>query len=238
MAATGRSSTGPAKRRRVPWGTINRKQIVDAAERAVRTGSYEQLTIRSLAADLGISPMAVYHHVRDKDDLLDEVVDRLLARAWKPKADPGEWRAWVVEAADRLRRLLVGQPAALHVYLAHPVTSPAALARMDSVVAVLRRALENDQTAERAYAALHTYTVGFAALEASRSGWQPPQATAPPPSGTRSSRRHEVQRPISQKPEMVERLAAYTTADQFRHGLIYLLDGIEHDADKLANWVD
>jgi AcrR family transcriptional regulator len=52
------------------------------------------MTIRSLAADLGISPMALYHHVRDKDDLLDEVVDRLLVRAWKPRVDPTDGRAW------------------------------------------------------------------------------------------------------------------------------------------------
>jgi len=210
MVSTRRDSGAPAKRERVPWGTISRKQIVDAAERAVRAGSYEQMTIRSLAASLGVSPMTLYHHVRDKDDLLDEVVDRLLARAWRPRADPADWRNWLIEAADKLRRLLVDQPAALHVYLTHPVASPAALARMDSVMTVLRRALGDDQAAQRAYAAVHTHTVGFAALEASRAGWRPP---------------------VSQNPELVQRLAAYTTPDQFRQGLSYLLDGIEHSAN-------
>jgi TetR/AcrR family transcriptional regulator, tetracycline repressor protein len=214
----------------VPWGTINREQIVDAAERAVRSGGYEQMTIRGLAADLGVSPMALYHHVRDKDDLLDEVVDRLLARAWKPRADPSDWRAWIVEAADKLRHLLVGQPAALHVFLAHPVTSPAALARMDSVMANLRQALGDEQLAQRAYAAIHTYTVGFAALEASRSGWQLPEINQDqPPKGNSGHRRH-AERPVSQNPHLVQRLAAYTTPDQFREGLNYLLDGIDRHA--------
>jgi AcrR family transcriptional regulator len=44
------------------------------------------MTIRSLAAELGVAPMSLYRHVRNKDDLIDEVVDRLLARAWKPGA--------------------------------------------------------------------------------------------------------------------------------------------------------
>jgi TetR/AcrR family transcriptional regulator, tetracycline repressor protein len=196
----------------------------------VRRGGYEQMTIRSLAADLGISPMALYHHVRDKDDLLDDVVDRLLARAWKPRADPTDWRAWIVEAADKLRHLLVAQPAALHVYLAHPVTSPAALVRMDSVMAVLRQALGDEHSAQRAYAAIHTYTVGFAALEGSRSGWQPPQdrqATT-----ARTGRSRDPQRPLSENPDLVQRLAAYTTADQFRQGLNYLLDGIDRHANS------
>ena len=209
---------------RAPWGTINRDRIVDAAERAVRAGGYEQMTIRSLAADLGISPMALYHHVRDKDDLLDEVVDRLLTRAWKPRADPVDWRAWMTEAADKLRRLLVSQPAALHVYLTHPVVSPAAIARMDAVMDVLRQALGDEQAAQRAYAAIHTYTVGFAALEGSRSRWQPAQ----------DSQQHKAETshidhrsPGSESPDVVLRLAAYTTPDQFRQGLIYLLNGIE-----------
>jgi TetR/AcrR family transcriptional regulator, tetracycline repressor protein len=223
VAPAQRSSAAPRKTGRAPWGTINREQVVDAAERAVRAGGYQQLTIRSLAADLGVSPMALYQHVRDKDDLLDEVVDRLLARAWKPRADPSDWREWIVEAADRLRRLLVAQPAALHVYLTHPVTSPAALARMDSVMDVLRQALGDEQSAQRAYAAVHTYTLGFAALEGSRSRWRSPQDSEPSYAGT--SRR--TQRPVSEDPDLAQRLAAYTTPDQFLQGLNYLLDGID-----------
>lgn len=230
MASTAQGSPTPTKGGRVPWGTINRKQIVDAAERAVRAGGYEQLTIRSLAADLGVSPMALYHHVRDKDDLLDDVVDRLLARAWKPRADPAEWQTWLVEAADKLRQLLVAQPAALHVYLTHPVTSPAALARMDSVMTVLRQSLGDEQHAQRAYAAIHTYTVGFAALEASRSGWQTPQGAQPSVAAARSGRNQKAPGPVSQDPALVHRLAAYTTPDQFRQGLNYLLDGIENSS--------
>jgi AcrR family transcriptional regulator len=213
----------------VPWGTINREQIIDAAERAVRSGAYQQMTIRSLAADLGASPMALYHHVRDKDDLLDELVDRLLARAWKPKADPADWRQWIGEAAGRLRHLLVTQPAALHVYLAHPVTSPAALARMDSVMAVLRRALGDEQAAQRAYAAIHTYTIGFSALEASRAGWSIPQDISAPTSGTPGKSQRQANEPVSRDPDLVQRLAAYTTSDQFEQGLTYLLDGIDRD---------
>jgi AcrR family transcriptional regulator len=216
----------------VPWGTISREQIVDAAERVVRSGAYQQMTIRSLAADLGASPMALYHHVRDKDDILDEVVDRLLARAWKPKVDPADWQHWIFESAGRLRHLLVTQPAALHVYLDHPVTSPAVLARMDSVMAVLRRALGDEQAAQRAYAAIHTYTIGFSALEASRAGWSIPQAPSPLPGRTTRRNRRAAEEPVSHDPVLVQRLAAYTTSDQFEQGLSYLLDGIDRNTDK------
>lgn len=230
MAPAQRASATARKSRRAPWGTINREQIIDAAEAAVRRGGYPRLTIRGLASDLGVSPMALYHHVRDKDDLLDEVVDRLLARVWKPRADPGSWQAWIGEAADRLRRLLVTQPAALHVYLTHPVVSPAAIARMDSVMAVLRRALGDEQSAQRGYAAIHTYTVGFAALEASRLGWQPSNQRVPRALSASDQQPGGDQRPVSESPDVVHRLAAYTTPDQFRQGLAYLLDGLQREA--------
>jgi TetR/AcrR family transcriptional regulator, tetracycline repressor protein len=170
------------------------------------------MTIRSLAADLGVSPMALYHYVRDKDDLLDEVADRLLVRAWKPRADPANWKAWIVEAADKMRHFLVSQPAALHVYLAHPVTSPTAMARMNALMGVLSKALGDQQAAEQAYAAIHTYTIGFAALEASRAESEKNHPAARPPSDQRA-----------------ERLAAYTTPQQFTQGLHYLLAGILQD---------
>ena len=201
--------------RRAPRGTISREQIIDAAVRAVRTkGGYEQLTIRSLAADLGVAPMSLYGHVRDKNDLLDEVVDRLLARAWQPRGDVSDWKAWIAEAADKLHRFLVAQPAALHVYLTHPVVSPAAIARMEAIMKVLRNAIGDEQAARRAYAAIHTYTIGFAALEASRAGGlEAPQAVNEPSH--------------SDAGDLADQLAAYTTPRQFADGLRYLLEGLD-----------
>ena len=122
---------------RAAWGSISRDQVIDAAARAVREGRSDEMTIRSLAAELGVAPMSLYRHVRDKDDLFDEVTDRLLAEAWRPRARRNDWRQWTVEAADRLRALLVREPVALHVYLRHPVVSPAAIARMDAMLEVL-----------------------------------------------------------------------------------------------------
>jgi AcrR family transcriptional regulator len=180
--------------------------VIDAAAKLVATGGYEQLTIRSLAAELGVAPMSIYRHVQDKNDVLDEVVDRLLAKAWRPRGGEGNGRAWIAEAADLLRRFLVKQPAALHVYLSHPVVSPSAIARMEKMMAVLRRITGDDDESGRAYAAIQTYTIGFAALEASRSRRKPSDAEPDP---------------------LARQLATYTTPQQFAVGLEYLLQGID-----------
>jgi TetR/AcrR family transcriptional regulator, tetracycline repressor protein len=192
--------------RRAPWGTISREDIVRAAIEIVRAGGYQEMTIRGLAAELGVAPMSLYRHIRDKDDLLDEVVDRLLAPAWGPSAAEDDWQAWLIEAAAKLRHFLVTQPAALHVYLSHPVASPAAIERMNAMLDVLRRTGADEATAQRAYGALHTYTIGFAALEASRAGRAPDSE-------------EDANR-------LAQQLAAYTTTEQFMAGLRYLLAGI------------
>jgi AcrR family transcriptional regulator len=202
--AAPRGSSGPAGHP-LPRGTLSREDIIRAALRTVRAGGYEQLSIRSLAAELGVAPMSLYRHVLDKDDLLEEVVDRLLARRWRPAAPVADWQAWLIEAADKLRHFLVNQPAALHVYLRHPVVSSAAVKRMDAVMSVLRQAGADEQTARSAYGALHTYTVGFAAVEASRARRNPHR---------------------EQASDLNRQLAAYTSSEQFTAGVRYLLAGI------------
>lgn len=191
---------------RAAWGSLSRQEIVDAALAHVETAGFESLTIRGLSAQLGVAPMSLYRHVRDKDDLLDEVVDRLLERLRAPELASGDWRAAIGAAAEELRDLLVRHPAARHVYLLHPVVSPGALKRMNAMLEVLHRAGFDEYGAEHAYAAVQTYTIGFAALEASREGWHPPEREVGP---------------------IAARLAAYTTPQQFAEGLAALLDGIE-----------
>ncbi|MGH7641394.1 MAG: TetR/AcrR family transcriptional regulator [Candidatus Dormibacteria bacterium] len=190
---------------RAPWGSVSRESVIEAAVRVVDAGGYRDMSIRSLAADLGVAPMTLYRHVDDKNDLLDEVVDRLLARSWRPSLPRDDWRAWITQAADRLRRFLVRQPAALHVYLRHPVVSRAAVARMNAMMAVLRLGMGDEDRARRAYAAIHTYTLGFAALEAGRSRWTPGHDDGD---------------------GLAPELASYTSPRQFADGLRYLLDGI------------
>jgi hypothetical protein len=113
----------------------------------------------------------------------------------------------MVESAELLHRFLTDPSVVLHVYLRHPVTFPAGLTRMDTMLCVLIGGGLDDQQARRAYAAIHTY-VGFAALEASRANWTPPPGAD----------------------ATVEALAGFTSDAQFHAGLDFLLDGIDAGA--------
>jgi AcrR family transcriptional regulator len=49
-------------------GSISREDIVAAATGIVTAGGHEEMSVRSLAGSLGVAPMSLYWHIRDKDD--------------------------------------------------------------------------------------------------------------------------------------------------------------------------
>jgi AcrR family transcriptional regulator len=73
-----------------PRTTIDRQLIVDTAVALLRSEGLEQLTLRRLAADLGVSATAVYRHLRAKDELLELVVDSIYMMI-EPPAPRGHW---------------------------------------------------------------------------------------------------------------------------------------------------
>lgn len=83
----------------------------------------------------------------------------------------------------------------------------------------LRRFLVDQPAARRAYAAIHTYTIGFAALEASRAGGSEATKSGNEPSHSNTG-------------DLADQLAAYTTPRQFAEGLRYLLEGIDGVTDE------
>ena len=183
---------------------LSRELIVETAVELVAQA--DDVSIRDLAAQLEVSPMALYRHVDSKEDLLDDVVDRLLTDYWRPEVDPQDWRAWMVDAADRLRSFLVKRPAAIQVYLRRPVRSPVAMERMRKCLDVLRDGIGDDGRAHSAFAAVHSYTLGFAALESAR------EANPVADDAVADAVLHE--------------LVSYASPAQFHAGVRYLLDGV------------
>jgi len=190
--------------RRAPRGTLSRQRVIEAARALVAEKGFDALNMRSLAERLGVAPMSLYRHVAGKEEVVAELVDGLIAARWRPSGRERQWERWVVAAADRLRALLVEEPAVLATYLSRPVASPAAVERMERMVAVLTTGLGSKAAARRAYAIIHTFTLGFATLQAARS---------------RSQHRPSGQREAE--------LASFTTDAQFRKGLETIIAGLK-----------
>ncbi len=70
---------------------LSRDRIVVAATALADAGGFESLSMRNLAEDLDAAPMALYRHVANKEDLLDDMVDVVFAEMYAP-AIAGNWK--------------------------------------------------------------------------------------------------------------------------------------------------
>ena len=89
---------------------LSRERILDAAETIVADGGLEGLSMRRLAGELGVGTMSLYHYVKDKGELLDELGDRVLTGLDLPP-EGAEWLPAVRTLALSMRRIAVAQPA-------------------------------------------------------------------------------------------------------------------------------
>jgi AcrR family transcriptional regulator len=85
---------------------VSRDQLVDAAIALMREKPDEPLTVARVAEEAGVSPMALYRHFRDRDELVDEVVGRLLTERNAAIPQDAPWqeqlRIWVLGGLEYL----------------------------------------------------------------------------------------------------------------------------------------
>lgn len=146
--------------------TLTRDRIMRGALAVADAGGLAALTIRSLATELGVKPMAVYHYVANKDEILDGLVDIVFSEIDLPSPD-GDWRAELdrrmVSARDALRR----HPWAVALMESRRTPGPASLSRHEATLATLRQGGFSVAAAAHAYALIDSYVYGFAVQEAS-----------------------------------------------------------------------
>ena len=149
---------GPDSRRRA----LTRERVVAEARTVISADGAAALSMRGLAARLGVVPGAVYRHVRSKEQLLDLVVDGVLAEA-DTRADPAlAWAGQVKVLAHRLRAVLEGHPGIAALLKTRDPLGPHSLALAEAFLAALAQAgLPARQTA-LAFSLIYDYTLGFA----------------------------------------------------------------------------
>lgn len=108
------------------------EEIGAAAVRLADDGGVQGLSMRRLAASLGVGTMSLYTYVQNKDDLVDLVVDRAYAETYVDDVVPGEgWREQLVAVGRENWRLLTTHPWLLDVDLSRPVLGPGETRKYD-----------------------------------------------------------------------------------------------------------
>jgi len=151
--------TSPVRRER-----LTRERIVAAALEIVDAQGLDALSLRGVAARLEVTPMPLYRHVADRDELVDLVVEALLEREGRDEDIPQEWDTLLETIAWRTRRTLLSHPAVFDALRRRALTTASAMHGMESLLVSFARAGLPASAAVAAYTAVLMPVLGNVAL--------------------------------------------------------------------------
>ena len=144
----------------MPRPPLSRPRVVRTALRLVDEHGLATLTMRSLATDLQVSPMALYNHVRDKEELLDLMLDLVLGEV-DLSAPAEDWATQMRALVCSYHQVLTAHPALARLYSSRVKIGPHGLRIMERGLGLLLEAGFSPAEAADAFFALFTYTVGY-----------------------------------------------------------------------------
>lgn len=167
---SGPSGSGRGRTGRPP--RTSRAEILAGAHRILERDGWEKLTLRRLATEVGVGTMTLYHHVRDREDLLVQLINERFDRLTRPEL-PADPRERIVAAGVAAHDTLAAWPWAAEV-----LTTDGFLARVgDSalwlVEAIVAGAVDHGCTPEQAvhvFRCVWYYTVGEILVRARSDG--------------------------------------------------------------------
>jgi TetR/AcrR family tetracycline transcriptional repressor len=207
---------------------LTRERVVAEALAVIAQDGVQALTMRALAARLGVVAGALYHHVRNKQQLQDLVLDNVLAEVDVQLDSSRPWTEQLKVLAHRLRAVLEGHPGVAGILKTRDPLGPHSLALAEAFLEPLQAAGFGDREAGLAFFLLVDYTIGF--------------AVAGPPTSVNEQRvrdpatraqLHQFFRSLPRErfPALValgEHVWVDNRDERFTAGLQVLVDGLEH----------
>ncbi|MFD6138712.1 TetR/AcrR family transcriptional regulator [Promicromonospora sp. NPDC060271] len=242
-------TTGTAQR-----SALTRARVLESAVALADRDGLGSLTMRSLARELGIEAMSLYHHVANKEDLLDGVVDVVAAEIQdavgrlEPVADDAPRSSWKPAMRRQIltaRAVLLRHPWASTVLETRKSFSLHVVRYYDSLIGLMRRGGFSYDLVHHAMHALGSRALGF-----SQELFEPDGATAGSAAGggakegAADAATAMLMQMADQVPHMVEMLAAVSHDDadptlgwcddqtEFEFGLDIILDGLDRLAER------
>jgi AcrR family transcriptional regulator len=211
---------------------LSRESVLRRAVAVADAGGIGSLTMRSLADALKVKPMSIYHHVANKDDVLDGIVDIVFSEIDLP-AIGGDWHAEMRRRASSARAAMRRHPWAIGLVETRTSPGPATLKHHNAVIGTLRQAGFSVEMTAHAFALIDAYVYGFALSE----------ATLPvngPESVTEVAGRMMDQYSPEDYPHLVEFTVehvmkpGYDYGAEFEFGLDLVLDGLARSLQQAA----
>lgn len=230
----GTGTDAPDRERRA-GPRLSRERVLRAALALVDRNGLEALTLRRLAAELGVEPAAIYRYARNKDALLDGLVEQVMDRL---AVDPqhSDWRAQLHCVADSYRGLVLAHPNVLPLIATRPLVTPlvrrprAMLQRTEDVLELLCRAGFDDRSAVTAYRRFLGFLLGQLLLELREAVDDPAEEEPVLRLGLHRLPRADFPRLRALAPALVE----YDAREELHRGLDALFDTLELPASGVV----
>jgi AcrR family transcriptional regulator len=144
---------------------LTRDRVLHAALKLADEGGTAALTMQRIGRRLGVEAMSLYRHVRNKDDILDGIIDLVFAEIELP-ADRSNWRTVLRAQSISTRAALHRHPWAIALMESRMTPGPANLRSHEDTLTVLLDAGCSAVMAVHAYNLVDSYVLGFALQEA------------------------------------------------------------------------
>ena len=213
-----------------PRHRLSRERVLRTAIRRADQGGLEALSMRTLAEELEVAPMALYRHVANKDDLIDAMIDVIFSEIGLPSGG-ADWKTAMRQRAVSLRDVLARHRWAIGLMESRRSPGPANLRHHDAVIGRLRAAGFDVRMAAHAYSLLDSYIYGFALTKMNL-----PFQTAEQVADVAQSMLEPF--PVNEYPNLVEFLSehvmqpGYDYGDEFAYGLELILEGLETASER------
>jgi AcrR family transcriptional regulator len=145
---------------------LTRERVIKAAMRVMDEEGLEAVSMRRVAREVGVEAMSLYHHVEDKEDLLDGICEHVMAEFDFP-ALGADWAENCRRGARAWRRLLQAHPAVMRLFAEQrgPVRTIDSMRPMEFALGILRGSGLSDRDTAQAFHAFGGYIQGFVMME-------------------------------------------------------------------------
>jgi TetR/AcrR family tetracycline transcriptional repressor len=198
---------------------LSREVLVDAGLRLLDEVGLDGLTVRRLAAELGVQSPALYWHVKTKQELLDGMAGAIIkAAGMGPPRDGESWQAWLRRRARAYRKSLLAHRDGARL-IAAARRAPDTMLDFEGELAAMVRLGFTPELALRTIMTIADYTNGFVLQE---------QASIGPPG-------EAEQAALAEMPTLAAAVhAGYREPEAaYEHGLDVLVAGTEAVLDRL-----
>ena len=216
----------------MPTPKLTAERVIEGAVRLADRIGTDAMTIRGIADEIDAKPMTIYHHVPNKEAIIDGMVDHVFAEIDLPPTDT-DWRTAILVRSRSMRQVLATHPWAAPLMESRTSPGPATLAHHDAVLGCFRRAGFSLELTAHAYAIIDAFLYGFALQE-----------TSLPATGgdemTELAGSIAEQMPTDRYPHLAEFTLdhvlqpGYDFGNEFDVGINLILDGLERAASAAS----